>query len=101
MTKGYTPKTELDPDSAERAKTAAAAAQRMIAPGPGRCSSCDAEVWRLTRPSTIAGDPDRIVMFDEGAIGEGSWTISPDEGRAVYVGPGKGYMNPHSCVSHR
>lgn len=95
------PKTELTDDQRHRATEAAHRAQRAIAPGPGRCGSCDAEVWRLHRPSTIVGDPDRIVLFDELAAGEGSWVLDKTEGRAEHVGHGKGYMAAHSCVSHR
>ena len=95
------PKTELTDEQRDRATEAAHRAQKMIAPGPGRCSSCDAHVWRLKRPSTIVGDPDRIVMFEETTQGEGSWTIDKDEGHAIHVGAGKGYMTAHSCVSAR
>jgi hypothetical protein len=101
MTKHQPPKTVLTDEQRDRATEAAHRAQKAIAPGAGRCSSCDAEVWRLHRPSTIAGDPPRIVMFEETTPGEGGWKIAPDDGTAIYVGNGKGYMTAHSCVSGR
>src|SRR6476469_4907693 len=87
----------LGGDHAARALAAAHQAQRAIAPGPGRCMSCDAEVWRLKRRGEGVNDPDRIVMFDEQGVGEGSWTIDKTEGYADYAGRGDGYMTPHSC----
>jgi len=92
---------ELTSEERDRATEAAHRAQRAIAPGPGRCSSCDREVWRLKRRGMGAGDPDRIVMFEEMGPGEGSWTIDKTEGYADYAGRGAGYMTPHTCSSGR